>query len=47
MIENETDPTKLKESTDQFTGIFRRWTIWGITAVILPLISMVFMVLKI
>jgi uncharacterized membrane protein len=47
MIENETDPTKLKELTDQFKGIFNRWTIWGILAIILPLIAMVYMVLKI
>ncbi|MHA1990110.1 MAG: DUF2269 family protein [Candidatus Hodarchaeales archaeon] len=47
MIENETDSTKMKALTDQFNGIFNRWTIWGILAVILPLIAMVFMVLKI
>ena len=46
MLENESDPNKIEEFKNQFKAIFSTWTFWGILAVILPLIAMVFMVLK-
>lgn len=47
MIEKESDPKKLDELSNEFKSIFRRWSLWGISTVILPLIAMIFMVLKI
>jgi len=31
---------------EDFSAVFRKWTLWGVVATILPLIALYFMVVK-